>query len=290
MTQPGLHRARSVLSLLVTAGAVSALAVGAGAVAARAFAPTLHSRYFPWITGRALGVASYFALTGLVLLGTWMRHPWRFAVPALHGETRLRTHAALGVATIVLVAGHLVSLAADRYAGVGWWGALVPGMSHYRTLPVALGVVAFLALVAIGATAGLAGARGTRHWLAVHRASVATFAAVWVHGLFAGTDARTLRVVYVVTGLAVVAVVATRHAARPAARRVLADHPAVPADHCATSTGAARGASVDTARGARDDNGRGALVDATREALGDTRREVLAETARDARAGRAATR
>lgn len=214
---PLAARAGAALSLGATSLAVAALSVGAGALAAHSVSPTIHSRYFPWITGRALGVASYLSLTALVLVGSWMRHPWRFMRPVLHGETRLRAHAALGVSTVVLVAGHLCSLAADRYAGVGWWGALVPGMSHYRTLPVALGVVAFFAIVAIGATAGLAGARAARHWLALHRLAAATFGAVWLHGVLAGTDARTMRPLYALTGLAVVAVVATRHGARSAA-------------------------------------------------------------------------
>ncbi|MDA8290891.1 MAG: hypothetical protein M0Z33_04310 [Actinomycetota bacterium] len=233
MRRIALPRARAALSLAATALAASALAVGAGTLAARAVAPTIHSRYFTWITGRALGIAAYLSLTALVLLGTWMRHPWRFSRPLLHGETRLRAHAALGVATIALVAGHLASLAADRYAGVGWLGALVPGMSHYRTLPVALGVVALVALVVIGATAALAGSSGTRHWLAIHRMSLLAFASVWLHGMFAGTDARTLRPLYAVTGLAVVAVVSTRHAARHTLSATTPDGPAVtgPARH-----------------------------------------------------------
>jgi len=220
MNASSSQRTRAAISIAATVTAVTSGAIVAGALVARAAAPTLHSRYFPWITGRALGIASYLSLTALVLLGVWMRHPWRFTARVLRGESRIRAHAVLGVATVVLVAGHLVALAADRYAGVGWWGALVPGMSHYRTLPVALGVVALLAVVLVGASAGLAGRRGTGHWLAVHRFSAATFAVVWLHGLFAGTDARALRPVYVATGVAVLAAVTTRYAARPASVEV----------------------------------------------------------------------
>lgn len=142
-----------------------------------------------------------------------MRHPWRFRLSFLHGETRLRAHAALAVATLLLVVGHGAALATDHYAGVGWWGALVPGMSHYRTVPVALGVVAFFALLLVAASAALAGRSGTRHWLAIHRTGATIFVAVWLHGVLAGTDTRALRLFYVVTGLACIGLVVTRVAA-----------------------------------------------------------------------------
>jgi predicted ferric reductase len=184
--------------------------VVAGSLCARLVAPSVENRYFPWITGRSLGVAAYLALVALVMIGTWMRHPWRLRMPILHAESRLRAHAALAIATVMLVVGHIVALASDKYAGVGWLGAIVPGLSHYRRLAVAVGVVAFLLIVLLTVSAGLAGRRGTSHWLALHRGAAITFAAVWFHGVMAGTDAWRLRLVYFVTGAIVVVLVATR--------------------------------------------------------------------------------
>ena len=115
---------------------VAALAVlvplGAGAALALAVSPSIPSKLFPWVTARALGIAAYVALTALVALGTWMRHPWRLRLRLGHAESLLRAHAALGMATIALVVAHLAFLATDRYAGVGWVGALIPGASSYR--------------------------------------------------------------------------------------------------------------------------------------------------------------
>jgi len=204
------ERLSGAASLAATTLVIVAVAVAAGVFAARLVAPTIHGRYFLWVSGRALGLGAYLTLTALVLLGTWLRHPWRLRHPLLHGESRLRVHAVLAVATMVLVAGHVVSLAADRYAGVGWVGAFVPGQSHYRTTAVAIGVISLLVLIVVGASAGLAGRRGTRHWLGVHRWAALVFVAVWSHGVLAGTDTPRLRVLYAVTGLAWVIVVATR--------------------------------------------------------------------------------
>jgi DMSO/TMAO reductase YedYZ heme-binding membrane subunit len=211
------------------AGTIIAIAasVGAGVVFALTVAPSLSSRYFPWLTGRALGIAAYLMLFALVALGIWMRHPWRFRLLSLHGETMLRAHRALGVSALACIVGHLISLASDKYAGVGWAGALIPGMSHFRRGPVALGTAAMFATVLIAVTASQAGRKGSHHWLAVHRTGAACFLAVWFHGVLSGTDTDTLRPVYLVTGLVVALLMITRsfagHAARPTSAFVTDD-------------------------------------------------------------------
>ncbi len=37
----------------------------------------VHNKMLPWILGRGLGVAAYVSLTAMVVLGLWLRHPWR---------------------------------------------------------------------------------------------------------------------------------------------------------------------------------------------------------------------
>jgi DMSO/TMAO reductase YedYZ heme-binding membrane subunit len=213
----------------ITAGAhataVAALAItlplGAGMATALAVGSTVHSKFFPWISSRALGVAAYVSLTALVALGLWLRHPWRFKVRLGHAESMLRTHATLAVATVALVIAHLSFLATDRYAGVGWSGALIPGLSHYRTLGVGLGVAALYLMAAISLTARFAGRRGTRHWLGVHRLALLTFAATWFHGVLSGIDVVVLRPLYATTGALIAALCVTRLFARREAREAV---------------------------------------------------------------------
>jgi DMSO/TMAO reductase YedYZ heme-binding membrane subunit len=154
-------------------------------------------------------------LTALVLLGTWQRHPWRYRFKLLHPELRLGAHAALGLATIVLMLGHVLALVLDRYAGVGWRGALLPGAAHYRPGAVTIGVLAAYGMLAVTLTARFAGRLTGRHWLTVHRLGVPIFGAVWAHGLLAGTDTPALRWLYATTGLLVVSLLVSRFAARP---------------------------------------------------------------------------
>lgn len=213
LSNPISGRGRERLGRVVTRLAAFALLAGSALVLAAAVAPTLHSRYLPWITGRSLGIAAYCGLAGLVGLGLLLRHPWRHRL-GLHPESLLRAHAVLGTATVALVAGHLVTLASDPYAGVGWPGALVPGLSHYRTGAVALGVVAFALLLLVAGTARLAGRLGARHWRRFHHLATAVLALAWLHGVLAGTDTGALRGLYVGSAVALATLAATRLLAR----------------------------------------------------------------------------
>jgi predicted ferric reductase len=218
MTRPSSDHWRGATSWLITGLAALVMPLAAGFGFARLFAPTLHSRYFPWITGRALGIAGFISLSALVALGIWMRHPWRLRRPFGHSETRLRLHAAVATATVALVAGHLVSLATDHYAGVGWSGAFVPGLSQYRTFAVSLGVIALFFMVLLTVSARAAGRRGARHWSAIHRFAILTYILVWFHGVLAGADTSALRGLYVATAVFIAALALTRYsAARPKA-------------------------------------------------------------------------
>lgn len=239
---------RSVTPLVVPAAVVLATVVGF--VSARLVLPVTGNRSFLWIAGRSLGLAAYLCLVLLVVLGIWLRHPARHRWPLLHPETRLRLHAALGTTVVVMLAGHVTALAADRYAGVGWLGAVLPGASRYRQWPVALGVVAAYAVVAVVASAALGGRRVGVSWLAVHRLALPALALVWFHGVLAGSDTPRLRLWYGISGLLVVALAATRAAMRPAA-------PAAVTGSGGGSAGASR-AAAPSARARRGDRSAGA--------------------------------
>ena len=213
------ERSRAGAPGLATAVVVLVTACGTGYLTARMATPVVHNRYFPWIVGRGLGLAAYFSMALLVSAGIWLRHPWRFRWPLMRPEAALRYHAALAGATVLLVVGHLASLASDSYAGVGWIGAILPGRSVYRTVPVALGVAGFWAFLLIAGTARLGGRLVGRKWLPVHQLAVPVFATIFVHGVLAGTDSARLRWIYIASGSAVLLLWLTRHLA---SRSVLA--------------------------------------------------------------------
>jgi len=210
---------RSPLRDVLLFGFVLGVSLGLGYVIASRSGSLLHNKMLPWIMGRTMGVAAYLTLTALVAAGIWLRHPWRttFRVPT--PETLVRAHVALAAATVVLLIGHMTSLALDKYAGVGWSGTFVPWHAQYRPTAVALGTLAFYAMVLVAGTAVLAGSIARRVWFPIHSVSAAIFCLCVVHGVLAGSDGHALRWIYVATGALVVVVQVTRWTARYVAER-----------------------------------------------------------------------
>lgn len=197
------------------ASVLLAVTIGIGYGLSLRSAALLHNRMLPWILGRSLGVASYVALSALVVLGIWFRHPWRVSRRTPSPGSLLRAHASLAACTVTLLAGHVTALALDRFSGVGWTGVLVPWHAQYRPTAVALGSLALYGIALVAGTAALAGSIARRVWLPVHSLSSAVFAASLAHGLLAGSDSRSLLWVYVVSGLLVASLQLTRLLARP---------------------------------------------------------------------------
>lgn len=208
---------RSAPPSTATVVAIGTLALALGCGVTFVLLPLPAQRLFPWVIGRAFGIAAYLDLAALVSVGTWFRHPWRHRWPLLRPALAVRLHAGLGVSAVGLVGAHVVSLVLDPYARVGMVGALVPGLSGYRPLAVALGTLALYLGLLVGGTAAMAGSWAGRRWLGVHRLGAASFVLVWIHGVLAGSDAIILRPLYLVTGLGVL-VLAT-------SRRMLAESP-----------------------------------------------------------------
>jgi membrane protein implicated in regulation of membrane protease activity len=126
----------------------------------------------------------------------------------------MRAHIVLSLLTLALMVLHVFVLATDRYAGVGWWGAVLPMGAQYRPLAVTLGVLgAWIGLLA-GVTAGLAGRLPRQMWWQLHKFAAVSFVLIWLHGMYAGSDTRSLLWLYVGTGALVVLVLAGRYAAR----------------------------------------------------------------------------
>ena len=206
-------RAAGVTVAVAVSAAVSAWLVGVGVQR------VVGDKNAPWILGRAAGVTSYLLLVVLVGWGMLLSHPWRTRWTRPSTAMRIRVHVGLAVFTLVFVVLHIVVLATDSYAGVGWRGALVPMGATYRPLPVTLGVIGLYAGLLAGVTAALAGRLPLRLWWPVHKVAALSLVLVWVHGILAGSDTLLLTWLYVVTGAAVAALALSRYAARTPADR-----------------------------------------------------------------------
>ncbi len=220
MSAVSASRARSALrtlALLIGASLSSALTMALIGATARSVSG---NRMAPWIIGRASGICAYLLLVTLVLTGLVLAHPWRARVRRPSTATRLRIHASLAAFTAAFVALHIVVLATDRYAGVGWWGALVPMGAQYRPVATTLGVVGLWCGLLAGLTAAAAGRLPRGVWWPIHKIAAVALALVWVHAVLGGGDTTALLPMYLATAALVVGVALTRYAARTPRDRV----------------------------------------------------------------------
>lgn len=162
-----------------------------------------------WMTARATGIVALLLLTLLIVLGIVLSHPeqsrWKQA------KRIFPWHESLWVFVLAFLAVHVISLVLDEYAGVGLVGALLPGMSEYRSVPVGLGVIASYALVITVVTARFTSLLPAGAWLKLHRLSAVVLALAWSHGVLAGTDSTSLRPMYWAIALVVFAATAYRY-------------------------------------------------------------------------------
>jgi len=201
---------------------IVAITAGSGLAAwltGRAVGAVAGDRNAPWIVGRASGIAAYLLLVALVIAGLLLSHPWRTRWRRPGPDLRLRVHVSLAVFTLALLVLHVVVLATDEYAKVGWWGALLPMASRYRPAAVTLGVLGAYCGLLSGLTAALAGRLARRVWWPLHKVAAGGLALVWAHGVLAGSDSEALRLMYLGTAAGVLALAVTRYAARTPADR-----------------------------------------------------------------------
>ena len=156
-----------------------------------------------WLAARATGIVGLVLLTAEVLLGVLLSHPrqpqWKTS------KATFPWHESLWVFVFAFLAIHVVSLVVDEYAGVGIGGALVPGLSEYRSVPVAIGVIGLYALIVTVITARFTKLLPQGLWLRLHRLSAVVLGLAWVHGVLAGTDTDALRPLYWCVALSVLA-------------------------------------------------------------------------------------
>ncbi|MDD2858693.1 MAG: ferric reductase-like transmembrane domain-containing protein [Candidatus Nanopelagicales bacterium] len=145
-----------------------------------------------WIGIRASGVTAWGLLTAVVLWGILLRT--RVLGKAASPTRLLDLHRWLGVTALAFLALHMLLLLFDPFLTFSVAQVLVPGLSAYEPLAVALGVVAFWFLIPvsiIGRIRSRMAGSGARlfqrsHWLAYAAWPLAT-----AHYVLAGTDALT---------------------------------------------------------------------------------------------------
>lgn len=192
------ERARSSrlsLPVLVALGAIAGLAIVFTTDQVLPATSEHQAQLRIWLGSRAAGLVALLLLSFQVMVGLVLSHPtnkstWRLS------RLLFPWHEHAWVFTLAFVVAHVVTIAADRFANVGWLGSFVPGLSEYRTVPVALGTLSLYALLVTGLTARVTRLLPAGWWLKLHRFSLGVLVLAWAHGMLAGTDTFDAVLVY----------------------------------------------------------------------------------------------
>lgn len=141
-----------------------------------------------WYLTRSTAVVAFVLMTASFALGiaATKRHlaaRWwpRFATQQLH-----RNFAMIAILALIV---HIVTTLADTYVHVGWAALVIPGLSGYRTLWVALGTLAFDVFLLVIVSSLLRDKLPVRVWRTMHWAVYAAWPLSFLHFLKTGTDA-----------------------------------------------------------------------------------------------------
>ncbi len=141
-----------------------------------------------WTASRLTAFLAYLAFAGSVAYGLGMASG---LIDAMVGRlVSFTLHRVLALAGLALTAAHVFLLLGDSYIGFDIGSLLVPGLSPYRTIPVAIGQIAAWAALAFALSFWVRDAVGPRLWRSLHTLSVVVLVLATVHGLFAGSDSR----------------------------------------------------------------------------------------------------
>lgn len=171
-----------------------------------------------WLLIRGSGLVAYGLLAAAMGWGLFLSMKAKpRAVKSLTSA-----HEALSVGALISTLVHMVVLWQHDFVDFTIEEVLVPGVSDWRPVAVAWGVLAFYGMVVVIASFYLRSRISQRYWRLLHFGSYGVFIAGLVHGLLAGTDTANPIVLgfYVVTFGGVLVLLAMR-----AAREAGADEP-----------------------------------------------------------------
>ena len=142
-----------------------------------------------WDVARAGGFTAFCLLTLSVAIGLALS--LHLQSPRWPRIINSELHNFLTLLALIFTGVHILAVWVDPFTRFGWNEVFLPFASHYRTVWMALGIVAFYIGIAIGISTWLRPRIGYKVWRALHTLTLLLFGLVVVHGIATGSDTRT---------------------------------------------------------------------------------------------------
>jgi len=155
-----------------------------------------------WMIIRGSGVAAFALLAAATIWGLLVSS--KLLGRIVKAKPLTWFHESLGIGALVATLVHVFVLSIHDFLDFSWTEILVPGVSDWRPLAVALGVVSLYGLVVVAGSFYVKRWIGQKMWRSIHFASFGVFVSSLVHGMWAGTDTGSPFMIGLYLGSAIV--------------------------------------------------------------------------------------
>ena len=143
-----------------------------------------------WDVARTGGLLAFALLTASVAMGLVLSLGWRS--PRWTRFVTTEVHRFVTLLSLVFIAVHGVAIALDPFIKMSVPDLLIPFLGSYRTVWVALGIIAAYLALAVYLSERVRSLVGYAWWRRFHALAFVAFALTLVHGIATGSDTRTL--------------------------------------------------------------------------------------------------
>jgi predicted ferric reductase len=139
-----------------------------------------------WQFIRASGLLAFGLLSVAMLAGIMVKT--RAADALVKRAWVFEAHQSLTIASLGLIVTHVALILLNSHVGFSPAAALIPFVSGWRPLPIALGILGLYLTIALVASSYLRSFIGQKSWRTLHFASFLAWFAALMHGITAGSD------------------------------------------------------------------------------------------------------
>ena len=142
-----------------------------------------------WYTSRATGLVALVLITIVVVLGTFVSN--RVGGKTIGRFEFNELHRSLSLVAMTFLLLHIVTTVIDTYAPTGWLSAVVPFVSRYDRVGVAVGAVAIDLMIAVWASSLFKSRVQPQTWRYLHWLSWLAYIGAVAHTFLIGADTRS---------------------------------------------------------------------------------------------------